>query len=500
MYDSSARQLARKYINSRHNHAAWRLLASPRAPLIVGCLNTLFDGAQGGVAEEDALQALSDMLLAFATQDEFNIDADNTLQQAGRELREWIKRGLVIERGQRIYETDALRSAMHFVESLDNRIMTSTASRLSVVQQQIEQLETGINPDPSSRVATIKRKIKQLEYELEEAEAGNIQVLSEAQTTEALREVYALATGLSADFRRVEDSWREADIQLRQRVVAEGTHRGDILDRLLDGQEALLNTPEGRVFDGFFQQLRQSTRLEDMNHRLRVILSHPAARKALSRSQITDLKWLRLKLTQESRTVMAARSRSEQDVRSFIKTGLASEHHRVGVLLSDIFKQAQAIDWSSQTTRRLPMLLPPVAFQCANLSLIERLRYRSAGQEDATSLDFLEQEDNLDNIDDEFWSALDGLDREAVIEDTLALIAAKGKPMHLSQLLELLPPAHDLETLALWIGMAREANINIQEADIETFELTDEQQRRWEYTVPIVSLDQDTLADIEWDL
>lgn len=500
MHDNPARQLARKYISTRHNHAAWRLLASPRAPLIAGCLSILFEGAQDGVAEEDALQALSDMLVSFATHDEFSIDSDQVLQQAGRELREWIKRGLVIERGQRIYETDALRSAMHFVESLDNRIMTSTASRLSVVQQQIEQLETGMNPDPVSRVASIKRRIRQLEFELADAEAGNIPVLSEAQAIEAVREVFALAAGLSADFRRVEDSWREADMQLRQKVVTEGTNRGDILDRLLDGQEALLSTSEGQVFDAFLRQLRESTRLEEMNHRLRTILAHPAARKALSRSQMTDLKWLRLKLTQESRTVIAARSRSEQDVRSFIKTGLASEHHRVGILLAEVFKAAQGMNWDKQSVRRQASSLPPLGFNTSNLPVIERLRYRAAPQGDDSALDFSQSDVGLEGVDDEFWTALDGLDQEALIASTLDRIRAAGKPVTFSELLELLPPAHDLETLALWISMAREAEIQIVSENTECFELTDEQGQRWEYTVPRVFMDEQALARVDWDL
>jgi len=58
-------------------------------------------------------------------------------QLAGRELRLWIRRSLTNERGGRIYATDALHSVIAFVDGLDNRIMTSTASRLSVVQREI---------------------------------------------------------------------------------------------------------------------------------------------------------------------------------------------------------------------------------------------------------------------------------------------------------------------------------------------------------------------------
>jgi len=498
----SAQQKSRQYINARHNHPAWRLLASPRAPLILGCLTSLFEQARDGVAEEDALQALSNMLLAFVNEEDFAVEPDKAAQQAGRELREWIKRGLVIERDHRLYSTDALNSAVHFIESLDNRIMTSTASRLSVVQQQIEQLEIGLNPNPQSRVDAIRRKISALETELAEVEAGHVEVLTDWQAVEALREVYNLATGLSADFRRVEDSWREADRTLRQTIVSEGAHRGEVVDHLLDGQEALLNTPEGRVFDGFFQQLRQTTELETMGERVKTILLHPAAPKALDRNQMNDLRWLRLRLTSESYQVMQARARSEQDVKGFIKTGLASEHHRVGMLLKDILNQALSIDWQKQTTRRSPSNLPPIGFALAKLPIAERLKFKALDQDDSGDLDFTPQEQPLDDLDDEFWAALDGLDREALIADTLQTLAAAGTPLSLAELAKALPPSsvHDLETFALWIAMARAAGIELQDDKAQTLELSDNDERQWCFTLPYVTLDASLLQGIDWEL
>ena len=281
---------------------------------------------------EDALQALSEMLAAYASQELYEIDPDATHLQAGRELREWIKRRLVVEREGRIYATDALESAIHFVDSLDSRIMTSTASRLSVVQREIENLETGLNPSPTGRIASLRRRIQDLEHELAQVEAGHVVVLDEAQAIEGIREVYNLATSLRADFRRVEDSWREADRALRHSIISEQSHRGEIVDRLLDGQDALLNTPEGRVFESFQQQLRQSAELETMRERLRTILRHPAVPKALNRPQQRELRWLALRLVRESQAVLQARARSERDVRGFMKTGLAAEHHVNGAL------------------------------------------------------------------------------------------------------------------------------------------------------------------------
>lgn len=497
--DETAQQRTQTYVSARKQHPAWVLLASRRAPLVLGCLGALFEQADDGIAEEDALQALTEMLEEYAAQDEYDIDSENPRLLAGRELREWIKRGLVIERGQRLYATDALSAAIRFIESLDNRIMTSTASRLSVVQREIETLEVGLNPNPASRIASLKSRIKALQQELAEAEAGDIPVLSEPEAIERIREVYGLATGLRADFRRVEDSWREADRQLRQAIMTEQLHRGQIVDQLLDGQTALLNTPEGRVFESFQEQLRQSTELDVMVERLRTILSHPAAEKALLRAQVQDLKGLPRRLVKESQAVLQARARSERDVKGFLKTGLAAEHHRVGQLLNEIMQVALELDWQRQATRREVSPLPPVGVSLGTVPVPERLRFKALENLGKDELDLTTQAADLSALDDEFWQALDGLDREAILQQTLQLLVEQGRPLTLAELATHLPPVHDLETFALWLGMACEAGIEIDTQQYQQLELTDEAQQRWLFSLPYLAMSAADLKDIDWE-
>lgn len=498
--DTSALDKSKRYIAARHQHPAWQLLASRRAPLVLGCLQSLFDLATDGVPMEDALQGLSEMLAAYANDEAYNIDPDNTPLQAGRELREWIKRGLVVEREDRLYATDALQNALGFVESLEGRIMTSTASRLSVVQREIENLEVGLNPSPASRIASLRRRIQGLERELADAEAGKVPVLDEAQAIEGIREVYSLATSLRADFRRVEDSWREADRELRQSIISEQYHRGEIVDRLLEGHETLLNTPEGRVFESFQQQLRQKIELDDMKERLRTILKHPAVSKALTRDQRRELQWLVMRLVKESLAVFQARSRSERDVKGFLKTGLAAEHHRVGNLLSEILNVALGLNWQRQAVRRTATPLPPIAVAVNGLPLVERVRFKSIDDDARDELDLATGATDLEQMGEEFWAAFDGLDRQVVIEETLATLEQAGRPMSIAELAHALPPAHDLETLALWLEMARQAGIAIDDEQSEAFELVDAEQQRWRYRVPYAGLSHEPLRAIDWEL
>ena len=497
--DEDTHARTRAYMVFRHQHPAWKLLSATRGPLVLSCLQSLLEENHDDVLFDDAQQALTDILIQHANNEEFDLKTDDPAGDARRELRSWIRRGLIVEREGKLIATDALQKALNFVEGLDDRIMTSTASRLATVQREIENLETRLNPDAQSRADHIRRKIKDLEHELAEVEAGRFRVLEGSEAAEGIREVFNLAISLRADFRRVEDSYRDADRRLRQSIVSEQQHRGDIVDRLLDGHDTLLETAEGKVFHGFHEQLSRSTELDSMKLRLRKILQHPATRNALNRQQHDDLRWLVIRLVQESATVIKARARSERDVKGFLKTGLAAENHRVGELLNGILNVALQIDWSSHAIRKNETPLPPVAAATSSLPLVERLRFKAATEDEAAGLELAEQNMNLGDIEDDFWRAFEGLDREALFQETLELLKVTGKPMSIADLASHLPPTHDLETLALWLSMAREAGVPISE-EKETVDIKDSSGKKLRFYTPKLALTQDVVQSIDWEL
>lgn len=487
------------YITLRRQHPAWQLLAARRAPLVLMCLKTLFQHSQKGIAQEDALQLLSGILATHANNDEFEINTNDYPALARRELREWIKRGLVVEREGELLATDALQRTLDFVDGLDQRLMTSTASRLATVQREIENLDARLNPDLQSRVGHLERKVQALTDELARVKRGEFTVLSGQLAIEGIREIYNLSMSLRADFRRVEDSYRAADRQLRHSIISDNHHRGAIVDSLLDSHDSLLETPEGQVFDSFYAQLHRSVELDNMKQRVRNILRNPAIEQALNRQQQVELRWLIAQLVGESANIIRARARSERDVKAFLKTGLASEHHRVGELLRELLQVALDIDWNDAAERRSPAPLPVVGIAVAGLPLIERLRCKSVESDDPTSLELIEQRTNLTDIEDDFWGAFDALDRDQLLQDTLQLLIQHDKPMGIAELAGHLPPTHDLESLALWLTMAREADAPVY-TEQESLEVIDREGKAVRFKVPKVELAAAALANIAWEL
>lgn len=485
----------------RKHHPAWQLLAANKGPLLIAVLTDLFKDSPDGIEFDSAVLDLSRVLRSQADSGDIDV-SDDVQRDARREIRHWIKRGLLLERQGRIIATDALESALRFVQGLDQRIMSSSASRLAIVQREIEHLDSNLNANPDQRTKFLENKISELEAELSRVKQGHVDVLPEDQAVEAIREIYALSTSLSHDFRRVEDSYRDADQQLRQSIIAEQNHRGEIVDKLLDSHDQLLKTAEGKVFNGFHQQLARTLELEKMKQQLRSISNHPCAQKALNPKQQSDLRWLIMRLVMESERVVKARARSEKDVRSFMKTGLAAEHHRVGQLLNDVFAQAMSIDWSPQKTRRSPSPFPPVAIANNGLPLIERLRFKEWKSDVSQMLDLLPQEGQIDELDETFWESFDGLNQAALFSETRNILKSQNKNMSIADLTRALPqayhPGHDLEALTLWLSMAMASDSVLDDID-ETLTIEQVDHSHVTFTLPKIALNTTAVESMDFE-
>jgi hypothetical protein len=481
-----SRELVQKHISLRRNHPAWLLLASPKGPLILASLKGLIESNPNGVEFDEAVERLGSVFADYANDSAFEIGDDYALA-ARRELRQWLKRGLVVERGGKILATDAFQRSLMFVDSLEDQTMTSTASRLATVQRAIETLQLQLSRDQSDREKSLLARIALLTQELKAVKAGDFDVLDGSQAEEGIREVYQLAMSLQADFRRVEDSYREADRLLRQRIIGENKNRGQVVDELLDSHQQLVQTVEGQVFESFHAQLAKASELQEMKARIRAILENGNADRALARKQRAELRQLVSRLVQESERVIQARSRSERDVRGFLKSGLVDEHVRVGVLLQDLFQTALDLDWQSQKLRRSDSPLPPIAISLANLPLTERLLPKQVDSGDVSELDLAVNEADPNALDEEFWRAYHALNREELFRATLDRLRETGEPMTIGQLARALPPTHDLETLAFWLAMAREAGVAL-DANVEAIDITDVEDGTTRFQVPFAKV------------
>ncbi|WP_205855091.1 DUF3375 domain-containing protein [Pirellula sp. SH-Sr6A] len=493
-FGRTARESVHHFVYLRRTNPSWQLLTSKRAPLVLSSLKTLIEAYPNGIALDEAVEHLAGLFAEFINDSEFDL-SEEPPAMARKELRSWLKNGLIVERDGLVMATNAFQRAIAFLESLESETMTSTASRLATVQRAIELLDAQLSRNQFEREKSLQTRIDALQKELKAVQAGEFEVLDGPKAIEGIREVYQLAVSLQSDFRRVEDSYRKADRELRERVISEKQNRGEIVDELLNGYDALVNTAEGQVFETFHAQLVKTAELEEMKARLRSILDNSNTDEALHRKQRADLQQLVSRLVQESERVIQARARSERDVRTFLKSGLVDEQIRVGSLLQEILQAALKVDWHSAKVRKTDSPLPPIAPVLSNLPIVERLLAKQAEQTEGEDLELTFREANPDEMDDEFWQAYHALNRAQLFENTLNHLLQAGTPLSIGALAKALPPTHDLETLAYWLAMARQAGVEVPE-ETEAIDLQDDSVGIIRFTVPDMKLSSDHVQDL----
>lgn len=336
----SFHELNARFRRLHKEHAAWRLLRTDNAPLVLAFVADLFEDLNE-VAFGRAKVALDTELELWREQGLHDSEVN-----ASSYLRQWILSGWLRELDDMLSKTDACEVALRFCRQLEQRESNATASHLRIVQDTVRDLSVALSPDPNERIALLEAQKAEIQKQLDELDAGIVHELSEAEQRERIVEIYQLAAVLTGDFRRVEDDIRQIDQTLRVQMIESGGSRGEVILNLLEQEQLLAESDAGRAFDGFFHLLCDQNRSTEFREQLKTILSRPAV-KYLNQQQSRFLGKLMRELSRESGRVFQVRRRTEENLRQFVESGAASEMRAVDRLLGRLeqlavgFKEAE---------------------------------------------------------------------------------------------------------------------------------------------------------------
>ena len=310
----------------------WRLLASTKAPVVTGLLQSLF---------MDADKALpSSVLLERVGRD---ID---TLRSSGEDLpqapqayvAEWLGQGWLTRRfppgaPEEEYELSAeALTALRFVTGLLKPRTTATESRLSVVIHQLSRLAEETNTNPEARVAALRIERDRLDRAIEEVERLGVRTLAPDRAIERAREVIALAQELAADFRSVRDEFERLNRGLRQSLMENEGSRGDVLEQLFAGVDLIGESDAGRTFNAFWRLLTDTEQAATLRESLDEVAGRPFARQ-LESYERKFLLGLTGALLNESRGVHDVLQHFARSLKSFVQSREFLEHRRLHGLL-----------------------------------------------------------------------------------------------------------------------------------------------------------------------
>ncbi len=338
--------------SQRDRHPAWRLLASPHAPLVASFLHQVFVAPNVRVmSEADLAAALDDALFALREQ----IGADAYPQGATEYLNDWA----APDKGwlRKFYKpgtdepqfdlTPATEKALAWLLSLTERPFVGTESRLLTLFTLLEQIAAGTEADPIKRVDDLRRKRDELDAMIARVLAGDVPRLDDTAVKDRFQQFQQLARELLADFREVEHNFRQLDRKVREKIALwEGT-KGALLDEIMGEREAIGDSDQGRSFRAFWDFLMSSRRQEELSERLAQVLALPAvvALKPEPRTRRVHHDWLEAG-EHTQRTV----AQLSQQLRRFLDDRAFLENRRILDLLHGIESKALALRESPPST------------------------------------------------------------------------------------------------------------------------------------------------------
>lgn len=335
----------------RDRNPAWRLLASPHAPLVASFLHRAFVRPNVRVMSEAQLaEALEDELYALREQtgaDTYPKHARDYLDDWAAADKGWLRKFYKPGTDEAQFDlTPATEKAIVWLVSLTDRPFVGTESRLLTLFGLLEQISAGTETDPAARVEDLCRKRDVLDAEIARALAGDVPLLDDTSVKDRFLQFQQLARELLSDFREVEHNFRQLDRRVRERIALWEGSKGALLDEIMGERDAIGDSDQGRSFRAFWDFLMSSQRQDELSERLDQVLALPAvaALKPEPRTRSVHHDWLEAG-EHTQRTV----AQLSQQLRRFLDDRAFLENRRILDLLHGIESKALALRGATPT-------------------------------------------------------------------------------------------------------------------------------------------------------
>lgn len=329
----------------RQRHPAWRLLRADHAPLIASFLQQSFVAPNRRSLDARSLASLLEDRLYSLNQEAdepiFPRSASAYLDEWADNANGWLRKFYPPGNDEAHFElTPATEKAIEWLASLSKRQFVGTESRLLSIFELLRQVVQGSETDPQARILELEKRKAALDEEIARLRAGEVELMDDTRVRERFLEVDASSRSLLADFRQVEQNFRDLDRQVRERIATWGGGKGELLAEIFSERDAISDSDQGRSFRAFWEFLMSPARQEELSE-----LLHKAIALVPVQSLEPDRRLLRVHYDwlEAGEATQRTVARLSEQLRRYLDDQAWLENRRIMHLLRDIETQALAV-------------------------------------------------------------------------------------------------------------------------------------------------------------
>jgi hypothetical protein len=325
---------------------AWRLLRADSSPLALSVLGQIFvvDNVRT-IGETDLVSRVDDLLYA-ANAIAPSVDGACAYPRSARDYVDtwadpkqgWLRKFYPDGSAEAHYDaTVDVEKAYAFVTGLRNRAFIGTESRLQTIVELLRVIVAGAEGDAGAQLEQLRRRREEIDAEIVKVVAGETGPMDPVAVLDRYQHFATTARELLADFRAVEDNFRDLDRTIRADIASWEGSKGDLLDRIVGDRHAIADSDQGRSFQAFHDFLLSRVRRDEMTNLLGRLVELEGLEVDRSLGRI-HFDWL----DAAERTQQTVRLLSEQ-LRRFLDDKVWLENRRVVELLRSIERSALAL-------------------------------------------------------------------------------------------------------------------------------------------------------------
>jgi len=321
-------------------HAVFRILRKDSAAFMLGFFHDQFKKRHRADIGQAELTAELSAYAAFVRMSEGD---DEPRREPGAYLDEWANEGFLrkyypADSSEACYDlTPDSERALEWLGELARRSFVGTESRLLSLFDALKDLAFGASFDIDERKAELKRQKAEINEELKRLERGEATRLDDTWILERYYGVEDAARRLLADFKQIEQNFRDLDRETKERVIASERSRGAVLKEVFEHRDAIVSSDQGKSFGSFWGFLMSLDTRDEMADLINRVLALGPVRSA---GKVFPLESLDARLVDAGARVQRMTHRLNEELRHFLDERSRRESKRVSELVERFKKLA----------------------------------------------------------------------------------------------------------------------------------------------------------------
>lgn len=232
--------------------------------------------------------------------------------------------------------TSDTERAIGWLEDMHAQAFVGTESRFLLIVQLLRDIVQQSTEDPAERLAQLEQQRAELDAEIELIrDTGRVDNLyTPTQVRERFFEASQLARQLLRDFRLVEERFREIARSIQAGQLKPGMRKGSLVEFVLDADEELKASDQGRSFYGFWEFLMSPSQGDELKSLLEELDNLDDLRGPLDDDHL--LPHLPGYLVNAGEKIVHSNSRLAEQLRRLLDEQTLAENRRVQELIQEI--------------------------------------------------------------------------------------------------------------------------------------------------------------------